>query len=150
MFSARSEGFSELIKRRFVLGSYILQKENQEKLFLNAQRIRRIIVSKLEKLFNEYDALILPAAGSIAPLFNKDNEKVNDKLSRRYLILENHMAIANFGGFASVTIPCGMVNNMPIGLSITSGVKKDADCLNIAYALESKLPYKGQIAKEVK
>ena len=47
MFNARTEGFSELIKRRFILGSYILQKENQDKLFLNACRIRRLIVDKM-------------------------------------------------------------------------------------------------------
>ena len=56
------------------------------------------------------------------------------------------MAIGNFGGFPSITIPCGFVNNMPIGLNITSGVKKDLDNLNIAYALESTMNYKGQIA----
>ena len=150
MFDARTKGFSELIKRRFVLGSYILQKENQEKLFLNAQRVRRLIVDTMTEKFNEFDALILPAQGSIAPKFESTSEKVNDKLSSRYLLLENHMAIANFGGFPSITIPCGFVNNMPIGLSITSGVKKDATCLNVAYALENKFGYKGQIAKEVK
>ena len=150
MFDARSKGFSELIKRRFVLGSYILQKENQEKLFLNAQRVRRLIVDKMNELFNEYDALILPAQGSVAPLFEGNDEQVNNKLSSRYLLLENHMAIGNFGGFPSITIPCGFVNDMPIGLSITSGVRKDATCLNIAYALENELPYKGQIAKEGK
>ena len=150
MFNARTKGFSELIKRRFVIGSYILQKENQDKLFLNAQRIRRILVDKLTELFKEYDGLILPASGAPAPSFDSSSENVNDKLSRRYLLLENHMALGNFGGFPSITIPCGMVNNMPIGLSITSGVNKDTTCLNIAYALESKLPYKGQVAKEVK
>lgn len=150
MYDARTKGFSELIKRRFVLGSYILQRENKEKLFLNAQRIRRVIVDKMNEFFKEYDALILPASGSVAPLINNDSEDVNKKLSTRYLVLENHMAIGNFGGFPSITIPCGMINNMPIGLSITSAVKQDIKCLNIAYALESKLPYKGQIAKEVK
>ena len=150
MFDARTKGFSELIKRRFVFGSYILQKENQEKLFLNAQRIRRILVDKLSTLFKEFDGLILPASGATAPKLEQTSERVNNKLSSRYLLLENHMALGNFGGFPSITIPCGIVNNMPIGLSITSGVKKDITCLNIAYALESKLPYKGQIAKEVK
>ena len=48
MMKARTEGFSELIKRRFILGSFILQKENQEKLFLNACRIRRLIVDKFK------------------------------------------------------------------------------------------------------
>ena len=147
MFDARTKGFSELIKRRFISGSYILQKENQEKLFLNAQRVRRMIVDKLTNLFNEYDGLILPAQGSAAPKFKTENV---DKLSRRNLILENHMDVGNFGGFPSITIPCGFVSNMPIGLNITGGVKKDLDVLNIAYALESIYPYKGQIAKEVK
>ena len=147
MFDARSKGFSELIKRRFVLGSYVLQKENQEKLFLNAQRVRRLIVDKMTELFNKYDGMIAPAQGSVAPTFKSETV---DKLSSRYLILENHMAIGNFGGFPSITIPCGFVNNMPIGLNITGAVKKDLDVLNIAYALEGVYPYKGQIAKEVK
>ena len=150
MFDARTKGFSELIKRRFVIGSYILQKENQEKLFLNAQRVRRLIVDQMSERFNEYDALILPAQGAVAPKFEDSSEKITDKLSARYLLLENHMAIANFGGFPSITIPCGFVNNMPIGLSITSGVKKDVNCLNVAYAIENELGYKGQIAKEGK
>ena len=147
MFDARTKGFSELIKRRFVTGSFILQKENQEKLFLNAQRVRRLIVDKMTELFKDYDGMILPAQGSVAPKFKSETV---DKLSKRNLILENHMAIGNFGGFPSITIPCGFVNKMPIGLSITGGVKKDLDVLNIAYALESIYSYKGQIAKEVK
>lgn len=147
MFSARTKGFSELIKRRFVIGSYVLQKENQEKLFLNAGRIRRMIVDRMTELFKKYDGLILPASGSVAPTFKSENI---DKLSDRYLLLENHMAIGNFGGFPSITIPCGFVNNMPIGLSITSGVKKDLDLLNIAYAIESEMPYKGQLARRDK
>ena len=47
MINTRTNGFSELIRRRFVIGSFILQKENQEKLFLNAQRIRRLVVDKM-------------------------------------------------------------------------------------------------------
>ena len=147
MFDARSKGFSELIKRRFVLGSYILQKENQEKLFLNAQRVRRLIVNKMTELFSKYDGMIAPAQGNVAPKFISENV---DKLSTRYLILENHMAIGNFGGFPSITIPCGFVDKMPIGLNITSGVKQDLNLLSVAYAIESKYPYIGQIAKEVK
>lgn len=147
MFNARSKGFSELIKRRFIFGSYILQKENQERLFLNAGRIRRIIVDKMTELFNEYDAMILPGAGSVAPTFKSENV---DKLSDRYLLLENHMVIGNFGGFPSISVPCGFINDMPIGLSLTSGIKKDAELLNISYAVESLYNYKGQIAREVK
>lgn len=143
MMNARTKGFSELIKRRFILGSYILQKENQEKLFLNACRIRRLIVDKMNELFKTYDGLILPTSGGIAPHF----DEASDKLSDRYLLLENHLAIGNFGGFPSITIPSGFVNNMPISINITGRVKEDDIVLNIANAIEKELGYANQYAK---
>ena len=54
----RTKGFSPLIKRRFVIGSYVLQSENQEKYFLNAKRVRRMIVDKMNSLFEKYDVLL--------------------------------------------------------------------------------------------
>ena len=135
MFDARTKGFSELIKRRFILGSYILQKENQERLYLNACRVRRLIVDKMNELFKEYDGLIMPASGGIAPKFGE----ATDQLSDRYLILENHLAIANFGGFPSITIPSGLVNKMPIAINITGRIMEDDLVLNIANKIEEKI-----------
>ena len=144
MFDARTKGFSELIKRRFILGSYILQRENQERLFKNAQRLRRLIVDKMNELFKEYDGMILPASGGIAPRFDSEI----DRLSDRYLILENHLAIANFGGFPSITIPNGFVQDMPIGINITGRCFEDKEVLNMSYIIEDKLGYKGLIKEE--
>ena len=141
MFNTRTEGFSELIKRRFVIGSYVLQKENQEKLFLNACRVRRMITDKMHELFKTYDGLIMPASGGIAPLFGEKT----DALSSEYLILENHLCIGNFGGYPSITIPSGFINNMPIAVNITSDIYKDSEVLNMANMLESTMNYKGQI-----
>lgn len=143
MFDARTKGFSELIKRRFILGSYILQKENQEKLFLNAGRIRRMVVDKMNELFEEYDGLIMPSSGGIAPIFGTKT----DQLSDRYLILENHLVIANFGGFPSISIPSGFINNMPISINITGRVMEDALILNMSNKIEEILGYKNMIAK---
>ena len=142
--NARTKGFSELIKRRFIIGSYILQRENQEKLFLNAYRVRRMIVDKINELFKEYDAIIMPAAASIAPKFGDKSDKLSDK----YLILDNHMVIGNFGGFPSITIPSGFVNNMPIGINLTGRVCEDDLVLNIANQIENTMEYADQIAKE--
>ena len=144
MFDARTKGFSEFIKRRFILGSYILQKENQERLFKNAGRLRRLIVDKMNELYTEYDAMILPASGGIAPKFDDEIDRMSD----RYLILENHMAIGNFGGFPSITIPYGLVKDMPIGLNITGPQFKDGEVLNIAHKIEEKLGYKDLIKEE--
>ena len=135
IFDARTKGFSELIKRRFVIGSYVLQKENQEKLFLNACRVRRIIVDKINDLFKKYDGYILPACGTVAPLL----EDASDKLTEEYLILENHLQIGNFGGFPSITVPCGYVNNMPISINLTGRAKEDSLVLNMAYHISNKL-----------
>ena len=141
----RTKGFCSLIKRRFVIGSYVLQKENQEKYFLNAKRVRRLIVDKMNELFKTYDSMIMPASLTIAPKI-KD---ANNMITGNNQVIENIMAIGNFGGYPSITIPNGFVNSMPIGINITGKVKDDKNVLNIAYALESKMDYKNQIAKGV-
>lgn len=137
MINTRTEGFSELIRRRFVIGSFILQKENQEKLFRNAQRLRRLIVDKVTDLFKKYDSYIVPASGSIAPHFDEEV----DRLSEKYLLLENHMVIGDFGGFPSITIPSGEIDNMPIAVNITGPIKEDAKVFNIANKLEEKIGF---------
>ena len=143
MFDARTKGFSELIKRRFILGSYILQRENQEKLFLNAGRVRRMIVDKMNEFFREYDGMIAPCSGGGASKF----DSVSETLSDRYLILENHLAIGNFGGFPSITIPYTMVNDMPVGVNITGRVMEDDVVLNIANKVEELTGYKDLYCK---
>ena len=140
----RTNGFSPLIKRRFVIGSYVLQKENQERYFKNAARVRRLIVDKMKELFQEYDALILPVSSGPAKKFDEDQDAINTDTN----ILEEHLQIGNFGGFPSITIPNGFINSLPVGINITGNCYDDENVLNIAYTLESKMPYKGQIAKE--
>ena len=143
MMKTRTEGFSELIKRRFVIGSYVLQKENQDRLFLNACRVRRLVVDKINELFKEYDGFIMPSAERIAPRF----DEASDKLSDDYLILGNHLVIGNFGGFPSISIPSGFVNGMPVSVNITGRAKEDSLVLNMANKLEGVLGCKGQVSK---
>ena len=144
MINTRTEGFSELIRRRFVIGSFILQKENQEKLFKNAQRIRRLVVDNMNRLFKEYDGCIMPNAGAIAPHFDEEM----DRLSEKYLLLENHLAIGNFGGFPSITIPSGLVDDMPVAVNITGPIKTDSIVCNIANKLEEKIGFTPLSIKE--
>lgn len=142
----RTKGFSPLIKRRFVIGSYVLQAENKDRYFHNAQRVRRLLVDEWKKLFREYDAVILPVGSGPA----KHLDGALDILNENTSVLEEHMQIANFGGFPSITIPDGFINNLPVALNITGNCYDDQTVLNIAYALEGKMEYKNQIAKEVK
>lgn len=136
----RTHGFSSLIKRRLVIGSYVLQKENQERYYLNACKVRRIIINTFNELFTQYDGFITLASGQGAPLLDEKAEVLSEEA-----VLENHLAIANFGGYPSITIPNGFVNNLPIGINITGKVMDDANVLNIAYALEKEIKFKGGI-----
>lgn len=142
----RTKGFSPLIKRRFVIGSYVLQAENKDRYFHNAQRVRRLLVDEWKKLFKEYDGVILPVGSG--PAKHLDNSK--DTLDEDTTVLEEHLQIGNFGGFPSITIPNGFINGLPVALNITGNCYDDINVLNIAYALESEMEYKNQIAKEVK
>ena len=141
----RTKGFSPLIKRRFVIGSYVLQSQNKERYFHNAQRVRRLLVNKWKDIFKEYDAIILPVGSGTA----KHLDGSKDILDKDTAALEEHLQIGNFGGFPSITIPNGFINGLPVALNITGNCYDDANVLNIAYALEEKMPYKNQIAKEV-
>ena len=146
MKNYRTKGFSPLIKRRFVIGSYVLQAQNKDRYFHNAQRVRRLLVDAWNKLYEKYDAVILPVGSGPA----KKLEGSKDILDKNTAVLEEHLQIGNFGGFPSITIPNGFINNLPVGVNITGKCYDDVNVLNIAYALESAMPYKGQIAKEVK
>ena len=142
----RTKGFSPLIKRRFVIGSYVLQAENKDKYFHNAQRVRRMLVDSYKKLFEEYDAVISPVGIGPAKKFTDMNKKYDDNT----VALDEQLQIGNFGGFPSITIPNGFINNLPVGINITGNCYDDINVLNIAYSLESNMDYKNQTAKEVK
>jgi len=141
----RTEGFSSLIKRRFIIGSYVLQAQNKERYFNNAQRVRRLLVDAWKELFKNYDAVILPVGSGPAKYLDASKNVAYTNSQ----ILEEHLQIGNFGGFPSITIPNGFVNNLPVGINITGNCYDDINVLNIAYALESAMDYKNQIAKEV-
>ena len=142
----RTKGFSPLIKRRFVIGSYVLQAENKDKYFHNAQRIRRMLVDSYKELFEKYDAVISPVGIGAAKKF----DDMNKKYDTNTIALDEQLQIGNFGGFPSITIPNGFINNLPVGINITGNCYDDINVLNIAYSLESNMNYKNQIAKEVK
>ena len=141
----RTKNFSTLIKRRFIIGSYVLQAENKDRYFHNAQKVRRLLVDTWNNLFKEYDAVVLPVG--IGPA--KKIDELDKKYDSRVSALDEHLNIGNFGGFPSITIPNGFVNKLPVALNITGKCYDDANVLSIAHALESTMPYKNQIAKEV-
>ena len=149
MFNARTKGFSALIKRRFVIGSYALMRENQEEVFLRAQRARHLIVNTFNKIFEEYDAVYCPAAPSIAPLINKSSEDINED----FMIADNWLAIGNFGGYPSITLPIGFENDMPLGANLMCKPFDEVNLFNISLKIEEgtglkNLTYPSYVSKK--
>ena len=129
----RTEGFSELIKRRFIIGGYSLLKENQEDIFIRAQKCRRLIVNKINEILKDNDIIYAPASPTTAPLVSKNE---SDKLSNEYLIADNHLIIANFAGLPSLTLPIGFDKGLPFGGSVTGRAFDEQTVFNISLALE--------------
>lgn len=133
MIEARTNGFSNLIKRRFVIGSYALMKENQDEVFHKAQKIRHLVVNRVNEILNDFDTIIGLAAPSVA----KKIDEGSDALSEKYLIADNYLAIGNFGGFPSITLPLGLKDGLPFGVNLTSKIFDEVNLLEISKDIEN-------------
>ena len=132
MSDARTKGFGELIKRRFVIGSFALMKENQHDLFQRAQKNRRRIVEAVNNILEDSDFIYLPAAPSIAPKINESS----DRLSDEYLIADNHLCLGNFAGLPSITLPIGFKDGMPFGANLMGRAFEETELFQAAFELE--------------
>ena len=86
----------------------------------------------------------MPCSEGGAKYIDESKNHTSDDLR----ILENHMAIGNFGGFPSITIPCGFVKGLPVGINITGKVLDDCNVLEIAARLEEMIAYQNPLVKE--
>lgn len=147
MSHSRTAGFSANIRKRFVVGSYSLFVENQDKLFRKAQKVRRLLVEELARVLDQYDITIASAAGSIAP---HPQDSVDEQLSDTYLIAENHMILGNFSGYPSISVPCGFVEGMPVGVNLMAKPFAEQTLFDIALAIEEESGLRGQVAEVIK
>ena len=116
-------------------------------MFLKAQKARRLIVDAFNKILEDNDVIYVPAAPSTAPLISNKNI---DTLSDEYLIADNYLAFGNFGGLPSITLPIGILDNLPFGGNLTGKAFDEKTVLNIANVLEETTGYKNLMAKEGK
>jgi len=145
MSASRTAGFGKQIRKRFVIGSFALFVENQDKLFRKAQKVRRLIVEDLKNALGGIDGLIAPASAGVAP---KLSDTSMDQLSSTYLIAENYMVMGNFSGYPSVTLPMGYCDGLPVGVNLTCKLYDEQTTLNLALAIEQATGLADQI-KEV-
>lgn len=146
MIKARTNGFSELIRRRFIIGSFALMRENQNDLFLRAQKARRLIVNRVNEILSNHDIIYVPAAPTTAPKINASS----DRLSDNYLIADNILVLGNFAGLPSITLPIALINNMPLGGNLMGRAFEEKLVFNVAKALENEMGLYNLSARKVK
>ncbi len=138
----RSEGFGEEVKRRVMIGTYVLSSGYYDAYYLKAQKVRQLIKQDFDQAYNKVDAILTPSTPSSA---FKIGEKSNDPVS---MYLNDIFTVpVNLAGLPGISIPAGVdKNNYPLGLQIIGKPFDEQTVLNIAYSMEEKINYKNNIA----
>lgn len=130
-FQSRAEGFGAEVKRRIILGTYVLSSGYYDAYYLRAQKVRTLIRQDFLNAYREVDALITPT--SPVPAF-KIGEK-SDPLAM--YLLDIYTIGVNLAGLPGISVPCGFTrSNLPIGMHLIGQPFREADLLAIAAAYE--------------
>ena len=125
---SRGEGFGAEVKRRIMTGTYVLSAGYFDAYYLKAQRVRQLIANDFTRAFGEVDVLIGPTTPTVAfEIGAKTNDPVTMYLNDIYTIG------ANLAGLPALSIPCGFVNALPVGLQIIGGHFAEELLLNVAH-----------------
>ena len=137
----RSEGFGDEVKRRIMIGTYVLSSGYYDAYYLKAQKVRRLIKKDFDIVFNQVDAILTPSTPSSA---FKIGEKTNDPIS---MYLNDIFTVPiNLAGLPGISIPAGFdKNDYPLGLQIIGKAFDEQNILNIAYSIEEKINFKNKI-----
>lgn len=129
----RSEGFGSEVKRRIMLGSFVLSSGYYDAYYLKALKTKALIKQEFDKAFEKYDIILAPAAPTTAPLLGSSlQDPIKMYLSDIYTIS------ANLAGIPGLSIPCGKdKNGLPIGMQLLGGCFKEKTLLRAGFAYET-------------
>lgn len=132
--NTRSQYFGEEVKRRILLGSFVLSSGYYDAFYLKAQKLRSLICAQYETIFNECDAILLPVAPNVAPKFGASQTPLEMYLSDIYTIG------VNLAGLPAICLPVDKdEEGLPIGMQVIGGRFQEQTILNTAYGLEKEL-----------
>jgi aspartyl-tRNA(Asn)/glutamyl-tRNA(Gln) amidotransferase subunit A len=136
--NTRSEGFGDEVKRRILIGTYVLSSGYYDAYYLKAQKVRQMIKNDFDQSFKKVDAILTPSTPSSA---FKIGEKKDDPIS---MYLNDIFTVpVNLAGIPAISIPAGADNkNYPLGLQLIGKPLDEQKLLNIAYAVEKKINFK--------
>lgn len=135
----RSEGFGPEVKRRIMLGSFVLSSGYYDAYYLKALRTKALIKKEFDEAFKKYDVILGPAAPTTAP---KLGESLSDPI--KMYLSDIYTISVNLAGLPGISLPCGKDSSgMPIGLQLIGDCFQEKKILRAAYAFEQTRKYEG-------
>jgi aspartyl-tRNA(Asn)/glutamyl-tRNA(Gln) amidotransferase subunit A len=139
---SRGEGFGAEVKRRIMTGTYVLSAGYYDAYYLRAQKVRRLITDDFSRAFGQVDVLMGPT--SPTPAFDI-GAKVDDPIT---MYLNDIYTIgANLAGLPAMSIPCGKIDGLPVGLQIIGPHFAEAKLLNVAHGYQKETLWHRDIPK---
>ena len=138
--NSRSEGFGPEVKRRIILGTYVLSSGYYDAYYKKAQQVRTLVKKEFDKAFEKYDVLLTPTSPTVA--FEMGTRSENP--------LEMYLAdictvSVNIAGLPGISIPCGVDSkNMPIGMQLIGNKFEEEKILNAAYSFEKEYGFRAK------
>ena len=139
--NTRSEGFGEEVKRRILIGTYVLSSGYYDAYYLKAQKVRQLIKNDFDKVFYDVDAILTPSTPSAA---FKIGDKKDDPVS---MYLNDVFTVpVNLAGLPAISVPAGHdKNNLPLGLQLIGKPFDEQTILNLSLAIEKRANFKRKI-----
>ena len=143
--NSRSEGFGPEVKRRIILGTYVLSSGYYDAYYKKAQQVRTLVKKEFDKAFEKYDVLLTPTSPTVA--FEMGTRSENP--------LEMYLAdictvSVNIAGLPGISIPCGVNGeNMPIGMQLIGNKFEEEKILNAAYTFEQEYKFREKYQPEM-
>ncbi len=127
----RAEGFGPEVRLRIMLGTYTLSAGYYDAYYLKAQKVRTLIKGDFDSAFEKYDVLLSPTSPTVAfPI----GERADDPLAMK--LADTCTIPVNLAGIPAISIPCGFVDGLPVGLQIMGRAFEEGNVLQVAYAYE--------------
>lgn len=144
--NSRTEGFGPEVKRRIILGTYVLSSGYYDAYYKKAQQVRTLVMNEFKKVFDHYDVILTPTSPTVA--FDIGS-KINDPLA---MYLADICTVSvNIAGLPGISIPCGVdKEGMPVGMQLIGNRFAEETLLNAAYTFEQKVKFSEKYKPEFK
>ena len=143
---SRSEGFGAEVKRRIILGTYVLSSGYYDAYYKKAQQVRTLVSNEFSKAFEKYDVILTPTSPTVA----FDIGAKSDNPLEMYLADICTVSV-NIAGLPGISIPCGVDSEgMPIGMQLIGNKFQEETILNAAFAIEKEIKFRENFKPEFK